>query len=219
MASPYTVYETAHLGESFDSKLYEAQRAVEVLHVKCNTLPKVDANGQSECPFAERCYAEKEAAAENVHRLISVFRSYLPAISAEVARIERDYMVTGATRDRLHGAEPTRKLTDAEREIEQWCDGVVEQGHQAAAMIEVMESAVTEADKKKWPLGQPTNSSYGYLGAGSPTLIRTDARRGSHDLSGMEVESGFPPAPGLRAELDVLLGSDKGFREDYGGEG
>ena len=172
MASPYTEYQSHNLGETFDGKLYEARRAIEKLGVKENALPKVEADGQSECSFAEQCYAQKEEIVGELRRLIAVFRSYVPAIDAEVARIERDYMLTGAARDRLHGAEPRRKLTESERKIREWRDGVIEQGRKATDMIKAMENAIAEADKKKWPLGQPKKSPYGHTGAQRDGLDR-----------------------------------------------
>ncbi len=165
MASPYTEYQSHHLDEDFDSKLHEAMRAVEALGVKDSALPKVDADGWSECPRAEQYYAEKEEIVEKIRRLVLVFYGYMPAIDAEVARIERDYLATGTTRDRLHYEEPRRRLTEAERKSEERRDRVIEQGRQAAAMIKVMENAIAEADKKKWPLGQPKKSPYGHMGA------------------------------------------------------
>ena len=85
------LYDRENLGESFSSRLAEANEALENLLGLIPVLPPVDKNGHSDCEFAEQVYADLEERREKVALLLERFIDYETAIGHQIERVKRNH--------------------------------------------------------------------------------------------------------------------------------
>ena len=63
---------------------------IQKVHETAARLPRVDSKGYSECPFAERLYAEKEELLQEFELSRNQIPDYLNLIDQEIARFQRN---------------------------------------------------------------------------------------------------------------------------------
>lgn len=193
-------YKNENLREYFDSYVTEAERAVEDLLHAFKFLPSVDKNGGSDCPVAESLYAQKEEKQNKARRLLTRFRRYISCIEHEMEKALSTLGRVQGVAASLHSDAPRRELSDGVQKAQYAYSRLVSQRERAAFTVKQLASALSEADRKQWPLdkpGQPTPSWNGQ-GASHPPSRNTKA--------GVQV----PPMPGLSDEINSLRSPGSG---------
>jgi len=148
-------YSRADLHETLDSLLGAANSACENLANKMKVVPEVDRQGNSECPFAEDLYGEKEEAAEEARRVLLRLQESRSAICEELSRLERNASLIEGARNDVHGEPAGRSLSSADAQAQAQYERAVKQREQVTEAIERVQEALQTASQKQWPLGEP----------------------------------------------------------------
>lgn len=156
----------------------DVEKLIKELESKLSTLPTVDEEATSECPFAEDLYAKMEEAAENLSQAIELLQLFIPLLDREVARCQKnlDHIRSGA--GRLVTPEAKRLFQAAHRLQMQEYLKAVENCKTAEFLLERAALVLKRAKSKKFPGGKPqrqgpfvpTSSGPPYENARKPKL-------------------------------------------------
>lgn len=149
------VYREENLFETFDSRVGDAERAIEQLDDAMRPLPERVSDKAAADPDIEHLFALKEERASRVQLLVGDFQRYLGAITKELDTLKRNSFLIRDAHGRLHHEEPGRELDYMERRSLAIYDKVVSQRQQALVAISRLQAALEKANRKKWPHGQP----------------------------------------------------------------
>ena len=130
--------------ESVENEVALLQRAVE-------TLPRVDANGRSECPFAEDLYARKDELEANVGRAVVILQEFQAGLEQEVERCQRNLSrIRGDEGDLSTDVAIAKYDLAADKQQEEWERAMFDRN--AVNMVLPRAVAVLEvARSKKYP--------------------------------------------------------------------
>lgn len=140
---------------------------VNQLEQAINSLPAVDKNGGSECPFAAELYARKEALEEKVSHWVEELNRFLGFLENEIKRCKKNLETIGADASRLHLTETKQEYANAEFEqLSQYRSAVQDRD---AVYITLMKArAVLKVSRtRKFPGGAPSVND-GAFGTNSP---------------------------------------------------
>jgi len=94
--------------------LRETMTCVAALHEAIRGLPEVDEDGRSECPFAEKLYAQTEGRIDRLGQLSGLLHSSLAETQKEIRRCGRNRNIVVDDHRRLHGAEARARYVNAD---------------------------------------------------------------------------------------------------------
>lgn len=179
-----------------ESSLHHMTALVKELTDKTESLPKVDRNGQSECPFAEDMFVEKEEAIKKTARQINTLRDHIAALNEEITVGRRNLELIQADSSRLRLNETRHGYSQAEESVENRHKKAIYLRKGITDTIPLAEAAIRKAKKKKWPLGEPKKrfrpelSQLGRMtNSGYPTSHRLGASSHPGGSLGQEVNS------------------------------
>jgi hypothetical protein len=101
--------------KDIDSYIHYMHGLLDELETKFKILPKVDQEGNSECPFAEDLYAEKEEFLEKVEKESRKIQGYLRLVEQEIARCRGNLGKIRSDARSLHLDEAKEKYDAAKR--------------------------------------------------------------------------------------------------------
>ena len=178
--------ENVNLKEA-EKGLENTKKCMEDLDRSVHSLPSVDENGNSECPFADELYAKKEELQKTLEARLKDLFEMLKAVDAEIARCGKNISVVTAHQDRIHSEKVRDQYSDEELKLAariKELKGIREQIQKA---IKAVQKALAESKARyypgkkpeKWP-GTPNDSP-------TPPPKGSDADRELDDL--LELES------------------------------
>ena len=179
-----------------DSFVHYMKGLVEELFSKIRVLPKVDQEGNSECPFAEDLYAQKDESMEKVEKESQKLPRYLGLVEKEIARCSANLEQISADRSSLNLEEAKEKYNVAKRSQESQYNSAIQQRKALVDLISRTEQALAMARSKEFPGRKPQKSfrpPAGRLG-GWGTSGSTD-----------QASKGSSPRPSLETEIDTLI--------------
>ena len=138
-----------------ESDLQAAESTAEALQRAAESLPRVDEDGHSDCPFAEELYAKKDKLQEELQGLIERLQSHHAAIEKEIAKIKNNMVVISTHQDQLHGDRPREYFSEAEAELAALYKRYVQLRDRVADGIEVVLKVLSDAWGRKYPGGKP----------------------------------------------------------------
>lgn len=103
-------------------------------------LPRVDSDGQSECPFAAQLFTQKDNAAEKVEKLHAYMSNYLQTVDEEIQRCHHNLR---AWREEVRERWQDRR--ERERQISESC--YLEDLNSATKVREVVAKAIAEMEQ------------------------------------------------------------------------
>lgn len=149
-----------------ESDLQAAESKAEALQRAVQSLPRVDEDGHSDCPFAEELYAKKDKLQEELQGLVERLQSHHAAIEKEIARIKNNMVVISAQQDQLHGDRPREHFSEAEAELAALYKRYVRLRDRVADAIEAVLKVLSDACSKQYPGGKPRENPW--AGEGDP---------------------------------------------------
>lgn len=138
-------------GQGLESVLAETDRLVADYLQISHSLPAVDAEGQSECPFAEELYAKKQEAEQKLSGQLSILHTYLSAVGQEIARCKRNLVVISSHETMLNRDDARRNYTDAEVAQAAQYKQFLQKRDRIQEMIERVQDALAESQSKQFP--------------------------------------------------------------------
>jgi chromosome segregation ATPase len=148
-----------------DSFISYMNRLLEELSSKVQVCPKVDQEGNSECPFAEDLYAKKEEFSEKVEKESKKIQRYLQAVEQEIDRCSNNLERISADSRSLNGDEAKEKYAIAKRAQEAEYNKAIQQRRALTELISKTEKVLGLARAKTFPGRKPQKSFRPPLGA------------------------------------------------------
>lgn len=105
-------------GEALRTYLAHVTASVEKLERSLQSLPRVDDQGGSDCPFAEDLYAQKEALEAEVSSAAPTLRAYLAGLEQELSRCAQNLGKVRGAAGRIATAGVVEALDSAAKEAE-----------------------------------------------------------------------------------------------------
>ena len=127
------------------------QQKVEQLYNAVHSLPKVDNEGHSECPFAEDLYAKKNKLEQEVSHMVCELHMYLAWIGEELSRGTRNLAVLAEHQRRLYGEGQRERYTEAEKVQQCECNDLAERRESILRLLEHATAVLHEAAKRQFP--------------------------------------------------------------------
>ena len=133
------------------------QGLINELESKIEVLPKVDKYGNSECPFAERVYAQKEEAEKKLVEELGTLEECAALIPKELARCRRNSKrIFGAAKS-LNLQEPRSQFLVAETVEDARYKEVTRYHEEVQLMIKKVKETLKKSQAKKFPGKIPQN--------------------------------------------------------------
>ena len=190
--------EQDHLSlRDVDSFILSMNRYVEELLNKVKVLPRVDPKGNSECPFAEDLYAEKEEAAEKVEMDSRKLRSYLRLVEEEIARCTANSERISADARSLYLDEAKERYAVAGQTQDYQTTRAIQQRKALTDLISKIEKALALARSNVFPGRKPKKSFQPPVGA-----LGSWGATGSADRT---APKSFSERPSFETEINSLI--------------
>lgn len=134
-----------------ESYLATVESYVSELIAKIGMLPKVEEDGSSECPFAQKLYAEKEQAEAKVQVCLAKLGEYESWTHSEIARCRSNLTELIAHEQQLNRDSPKQKLSDAESKLAAVYNRLLNLAESIKETINKVEKALEKAGQKQYP--------------------------------------------------------------------
>ena len=142
----------------YDGNLYsllsDIKRDLEELDSVVRSLPRVDRDGGSECPFADKIYAKKELAAHKVAELLVQAREALAVTDNEIDRLNHNIDIIVRDSDEVVTPATQKKYDDASTSEREQLSRAQKSWDMLKAAIIEMERTLAYAEKLSYP-GMP----------------------------------------------------------------
>lgn len=202
----YTIYEERSMEdkplnlEDVDSSLHHMEKLLNNLAKKAEILPEVDQKGRSECPFAERLYAAKDNAENEVTEQLEKLKKYPDALDKEISGCERNLNLIQADSSHLRLKEARKNYSHAEGSLEAHYKKAVRLKKMMLDLITRAKKDLRKTKAKKCPPGTPKGNSYAPSSAFGATKDLSNP--GSFELAPASPSSLNGP---LNKEIDSLM--------------
>jgi phage host-nuclease inhibitor protein Gam len=125
-------------------------RAGELLSA-ARSLPKVDDEGNSDCPVAEELYAKKEKLQQEVEGLFKRLHECKADVEYLIDNCKRNLAVVSANEDMLNSDRPRAKFSEAEAALAAKYKAYVRLRDRIEEAIKIVDKALREAAGKRYP--------------------------------------------------------------------
>lgn len=154
-SEPYSLEEAGSL-------VKRAYAAAAELRRDCDILPRVSADGSSECPFAEDLYFRKEQSARFVREDLKELKQFA-AMAASIARSGREKLSElSEQRSHLHHEGPQKHFIEAEDTLQDRMRQHERMSRDLQEAITEVEATLRESDARRFP-GREPRGPYGQL--------------------------------------------------------
>ena len=167
--------------------LESTKQCMEDLDRSVHSLPSVDEDGNSECPFAEELYAKKEELQEKLEARLKDLFEMMKAVDAEIARCKKNLAVVTAHQDRIHSEKVRDQYSDEELSLAARIKQLIKIREQIQEAIKAVQKALAEAKARYYPGKKPEKWPGISDDSPTPPLTESDADRELDDL--LELES------------------------------
>jgi hypothetical protein len=103
--------------KQIEDTVAQAVSDAQQLQRSTGSLPRVDQNGNSECPFAEQLYAKHEELRKKVQQRLAELHECLLAIDEQITGYGHDLAVVSSQKDRLNRDRPRAHFSEAEANL------------------------------------------------------------------------------------------------------
>jgi len=146
--------------KALQNQLASISKEIEGLERATSGLPYVNEEGESECPFAEKLWAQKEELEKEVSGKLGVLSNHLMQLDAKrlscikkMGKIQEDYKKLNIKETSDHYAEAVLRLTDDCHLFEEMKDAV-------GAVLVRAQAALKMSKKRKFPGRKPQQFSF-----------------------------------------------------------
>ena len=125
------------------------------LRQSTHSLPPVNEDGGSPCPWAEPLYAKHDELRNKVQGHLSQGHEYLTAVDSEITKCSHDLAVLTAHEDRLHRDQPRAHFSEAEARVAALYERYQRLRAQLKELIAYLDKVIQEAAPWQFPGGLP----------------------------------------------------------------
>jgi len=136
---------------NFNTALHDTAEAIKKLESKMSYLPMIDANGNSDCPFAEELYAQKEEAEQKVVREVDCLRHFLPLLDQQIARCRSNQSQVQSYAEKLAGPDVKNRYAAAKEILERQYIEATQDRKEALFVLDKAKLALERSRQRQWP--------------------------------------------------------------------
>jgi len=141
--------------ENTEKTLEGTEKNIEDLDRSVHSLPAVDKEGNSECPFAEELYAKKEKLQEKLQSQLKELYKILEAIEAEISRCRNNLTVVTSHQNKINGDKVRDHYTEEEARLAARITQLNNMREEVLKAIKACQKAIAEASAKYFPGRKP----------------------------------------------------------------
>jgi len=154
------------------------------LQQSSGSLPNVDQEGDSECPFAEQLYAKHEELRKKVQRHLAKLHECLAVVDDQIREYGHDLAVVSAHKDRLNRDRPRDHFSEAEAELASLYKRCLQVRVRVEEAIRFVDEVLQQAATKRFPGRLPRDREQ----SGGPVAGRGDPNPVGDGKSGADRE-------------------------------
>jgi hypothetical protein len=125
------------------------------LRQSTHSLPPVNQDGSSPCPWAEPLYAKHDELRNKLQSHLHQAREYLTAVESETTKCSHDLAVITVHEDRLHRDQPRAHFSEAEARVAALYKRYQHLQAQLKELITYLDKVIQEAAPWQFPGGLP----------------------------------------------------------------
>ncbi|MHC4116586.1 MAG: hypothetical protein ACYSWO_03655 [Planctomycetota bacterium] len=173
--------------EQIEGIVTEAVSDAKALQQSSGSLPKVDQDGHSECPFAEELYAKHEELRKKVQKRLPQLHECLTVVAEQITKYGNDLVVVSTHQDRLNRDRPRAHFSEAEAQLAALYKRYLQLQDRVEQAIHFVNDVLQEASTKRFPgkIPQKWPQSGGVAGA---SAAQTDPNPVGDGKSGADRE-------------------------------
>jgi len=141
--------------EGIESFMRYMEGLLDTLKAKVDMLPKVDGDGNSECPFAESLYAERDELEERVNKALQDASGYMELLDREIARLRGNLRRVQSDGNSLTSAQARNEYGFAAQALKHHIEKSFERRKTLSELIALALKLLGLSSGKRWPLGKP----------------------------------------------------------------
>jgi len=140
--------------KAVEEYLGRAEQKAEELWQALDSLPEVDEEGGSDCPFAKELYEKKEALQQEVETALHTLKEYSEEVQKEIVRVKGNMVVISSREDQLHGDRAREHFSEAEVKLAAQYKRLLRLRDRIQEVIEKIEDVIRAARSRVFPGGQ-----------------------------------------------------------------
>ena len=184
--------------KNIESDIRKMDCLLKTLEEKTGVLPKVDKEGNSDCPFARALYSVKEEAEEKITNHLKKLRIDFKALRKEISGCRKNLQLIKSDSNHIHLADTLEGYSKAEGSLETYYKTALDVKASLAERIASARDILDKTKEKKWPLGKARMTDEESV----PPLYGTEPL-GSQDT--FRTRPSYVPEPDLSKEIDGLM--------------
>jgi hypothetical protein len=141
--------------QDIESFIRYMEGLLDTLKAKVDALPRVDGDGDSECPFAESLYAERDEVEDRVIKALQDASSYMELLDQEKTRLRGNLSRIQSDGNFLNSAEAKKEYGFAAGAIKHHIEKNFERRQKLSKLIALALKLLGLSSGKRWPLGKP----------------------------------------------------------------
>jgi len=170
--------------KQIESIIATAVSNAQKLQQSSSSLPKVDEEGNSECPFAEQLYAKHEELRKKVQKALAKLHECLAVVDDKIRKYGHDLAVVSAHKDRLNRDRPREHFSEAEAELAALYKQCIQVRERVEEAIRFVDEVLQQAATKRFPGGFPRDRQQ----SGGPVVGPVDPNPVGDGKSGADRE-------------------------------
>ena len=214
---PNSQPERVPRGGELRSELSSISNLIEQLESAMNSLPHVEKNGGSECPFAEDWYAKKEELEKKIAFEVGRISQYLVFLEKEVQRCKGNLAKISSDATRLHHEETKDRYSDAQLKQERECRLAIQDRDAVFVVLQKAEAVLKVSRTRKFPGREPQRDPFsppafpggsqtpGQGGPGQPPPLILAEPSDVKEIDKQPTSKASSTPSGSGSELDNLL--------------
>lgn len=157
------------------------------LQQSTGSLPKVDQEGDSECPFAEELYAKHEELRKKVQQRIAELHECLGVVAEQIRKYGNDLVVVSTHEDELNRDRPRAHFSEAEAQLAAVYKRYLQLQNRIEQAILFINDVLEQASAKRFP-GKIPQERPQLGGASGALAAQTDSNPVGDGKSGADRE-------------------------------
>jgi uncharacterized protein YdhG (YjbR/CyaY superfamily) len=137
--------------EQIESIVAGAVSEAKALQQSSGSLPEVDQEGHSECPFAEDLYAKHEELRDKVQKRLAELNDCLTFVAERITKVGNDLVVVSTHEDRLNRDRPRAHFSEAEAQLAALYKRYLQLQERIKQAIQFVNDVLQEASTKRFP--------------------------------------------------------------------
>jgi len=141
-------------------QLGNIDECIEGLRKAYDLLPKVDEEGNSECPFAEQLYAQKQEQQRELQQHLEKLKKDLVQVETDIQKCNSNANIVASDQGQLHSQNVFERYEQAEDKLKSKLKQLHEKRTHIRSKMKDTEKLLAKTNEKNWPDGEPEGQRF-----------------------------------------------------------